>query len=316
MKTILITGCAGFIGSNLADRLLSRDYRVVGVDDFNNYYDPKLKKANIKEASRNKNFKMFIASVLENVTLQDVFVSEKPDIVIHLAARAGVRPSINNPLLYGEVNVLGTVNLLKLSVENNIEKFILASSSSVYGNSPSVPFDEADPCVDIASPYGASKRSAEFFTESFNKNFHLKCAILRFFTVYGPRGRVDMAPAILTKSIIENREFEQFGDGSTSRDYTYIDDIVDGILKAIEWPGEFEIFNLGSDNPVLLKDFIQTVEDVTGKKAIVKIGGPQMGDVERTWANIVKARRVLGWKSRTQLKEGLTNYFQWLRNQT
>src|SRR3990167_5844335 len=196
---VLVTGCAGFIGSHLTDKLLSEGFKVVGVDNFNNYYDPRIKEENLKSAQVNKNFVLFREDVLNYSRLKKILDREKPKKIIHLAARAGVRPSIKNPLLYSQVNVLGTVNLLKLSVEYKIEQFIFGSSSSVYGQSKRLPFSENDLCQNIISPYGASKRSAEFFVESFWQNYNLKSTILRFFTVYGPRGRPDMAPALFTK---------------------------------------------------------------------------------------------------------------------
>ena len=205
MKTILITGCAGFIGSHLTDKLLSENYHVIGIDNFNDYYDPKIKERNLEEAKLNKNFKLYRFDILNFEKLKDVFGKEKPDKVIHLAARAGVRPSIMNPELYSQVNVLGTVNLLKLSVDFKIKQFIFGSSSSVYGNSKRLPFTENDPCDTIISPYGASKRAAEFWFETFWRVYSLKSIILRFFTVYGPRGRPDMAPALFTKAILEDK---------------------------------------------------------------------------------------------------------------
>src|SRR3989344_5792935 len=202
MKTILITGCAGFIGSHLVDRLLNQAYRVVGIDNFNDYYEPKIKERNLESTLKFSNFKLYKEDILDFKTLLRIFKNEKPQKVIHLAARAGVRPSITNPVLYGQVNILGTVNLLKLSVDFKVNQFIFGSSSSVYGESSRLPFTEDDPCETIISPYGASKRSAEFFVESFYQSFGLKSTILRLFTVYGPRGRPDMAPALFTKAIL------------------------------------------------------------------------------------------------------------------
>lgn len=310
---VLITGCAGFIGSHLTDRLLAQDHQVVGIDNFNDYYDPHTKEKNLKKAKKSKGFKLYRADILDSQDLRAVFKKEKPQEVIHLAARAGVRPSIANPKLYGEVNVAGTCNLLKLAVDNQISQFIFGSSSSVYGNSKRLPFTEDDPCANIISPYGASKRSAEFFVESFYHTYGLKSTILRLFTVYGPRGRPDMAPALFTKAILEGKEIKQFGDGSTSRDYTYIDDIVAGIMKALVKTFDFEIINLGNSRPIKLSDFIKSMEKVIGKKAKIRSIAMQPGDVEKTWANISKVKKLLGWQPQTNLEKGLAKYIKWLK---
>ena len=310
---VLITGVAGFIGSNLTDRLLSEDYEVIGVDNFNDYYDPKIKEENLYEAYKNRQFKIYREDILNFEALQKIFNQERPGKVVHLAARAGVRPSIKDPGLYAKINVLGTVNLLKIAADYNIKQFIYGSSSSVYGNSKKIPFTENDLCDNIISPYGSSKRTAELWVESFYKTYDLKCVILRFFTVYGPRGRPDMAPAIFTKAIIEGKAINQFGDGSSSRDYTYIVDVVDGIVKSLETNLDFEIINLGNNGPVTLNKFIETLEQVTKKKAGIKKLQKQAGDVEKTWANVVKAKELLGWVPKTQLSDGLNKYYKWLK---
>ena len=302
---ILVTGCAGFIGSHLANKLLNDGFNVVGVDNFNDYYDPKLKEENLSEAEKNKHFELYREDILDFESLKEIFKREKVEKVIHLAARAGVRVSISNPLLYSKVNLLGTVNLLKLSVDFGIKQFIFGSSSSVYGNSKRLPFAESDPCEAIISPYGASKRAAEFWVKSFHKTYGLKSTILRFFTVYGPRGRPDMAPALFAKAILEERTIVKFGDGSSSRDYTYIDDIVDGIIKALSKNLDFEIINLGNNHSVTLSDFIKTIANITGKKARIKHLPKQPGDVEKTWANIHKASKLLDWRPYINLQYGI-----------
>lgn len=315
MSKILITGCAGFIGSNLIDQLLSEGFEIVGIDNFNDYYNPKIKESNLEIARQYKNFKLYREDILNFSELKNIFKKENIQKVIHLAARAGVRPSIKNPDLYTQVNVLGTVNLLKLAVNFKIKQFIFGSSSSVYGNSTRLPFSEDDPCTEIISPYGSSKRSAEFFVESFHRTYGLRCIILRFFTVYGSRGRPDMAPAIFTKAIINNKPINQFGYGSRSRDYTYVDDIVDGIIKVIDKEFGFEIVNLGNNNPVTLKGFIEMLEKLTNKKAKIKKQPMQVGDVDKTWANIAVAKKLLEWQPKTQIESGLEIYIQWLRKQ-
>lgn len=313
MATILVTGTAGFIGSHVCERLLNDGYRVIGVDNFNNYYNPQIKERNLENANKNKNFKLYRADILNFSALQKIFKKEKPIKVVHLAARAGVRPSIANPFLYAQVNVLGTVNLLNLSTDFNVKQFIFGSSSSVYGNSKHMPFSENDPCDVIISPYGASKRAAEAFVEAFYKSFGLKSIVLRFFTVYGPRGRPDMAPALFTKAIISNGTINQYGDGSSSRDYTYIDDIIDGIVKATKVKFDFEIINLGNNHPVSLKEFIVILEKIIGKKAKIKKMPKQKGDVQETWASIEKAKKLLGWQPKINLEEGLGRYLKWLQ---
>ena len=312
---ILVTGVAGFVGSHLVDRLLAKGYQVVGVDNFNDYYDPKIKEENLKEALKSAEFKLYRINILDFEKVLKIFKKEKPDKVLHLAARAGIRPSIMNPLLYGQVNVLGTVNLLKIAVESKIEQFIFGSSSSVYGESKQLPFTEDNPCENIISPYGASKRSAEFFVETFYRNFGLKSVILRFFTVYGPRGRPDMAPALFANAILRGKTINQFGNGSTSRDYTYIDDITEGIIKSLASKSDFEIINLGNNHPVTLSEFIATLEKIIGKRAKVVILPKQSGDVEITWADTSKAKKLLGWQAETSLKLGLEKYKQWLKKQ-
>ena len=313
MKKILVSGCAGFIGSNLVDKLLKNKWRVVGVDNFNDYYDPKIKRENLIEASKSKYFKLYCADAIDFEQMKQIFSREKPDVVVHLAARAGVRPSLDNPLLYGEVNKLGTLNLLKLSVDFKISKFVFASSSSVYGKSKIIPFFEDDPCLDIISPYGASKRAAEIFVETFSKVYGLKTVALRLFTVYGPRGRPDMAPALFTNAVREGRAVNQFGDGKTFRDYTFVDDIVEGIEKAIEMDMNFEIINLGNNNPVSLLEFISVIETALGKKAKVLKVPLRPGDVKKTWANVEKARDLLGWSPKTNISQGIKEYIKWLK---
>lgn len=313
MKKVLITGCAGFIGSHLVDKLLNSNWRVVGVDNFNDYYDPNIKERNLIGALKNQNFKLYRADVFDFEKMKLIFAREKPDVVVHLAARAGVRPSLDNPILYSEVNKVGTLNLLKLSVDFKISKFVFASSSSVYGNSNLIPFVENDPCSEIISPYGASKRAAEIFIETFSKAYGLKAVVLRLFTVYGPRGRPDMAPALFTSAVMNGTTINQFGNGKTFRDYTFIEDIVDGIEKSVEKDLNFEIINLGNNNPVSLLTFISILETVLGKRAkIIKLP-LRLGDVKKTWANIEKAKKLLEWQPKVSVDKGLEKYISSLQ---
>ncbi len=311
--TILVTGCAGFIGSNLVDCLLKDKFQVVGIDNLNDYYDPKIKHRNLATALKNKNFTFYEGDILDIKFLRDVFSKNKPKVVVHLAARAGVRPSIIDPILYAEVNKTGTLNLLDVVSKHKVKNFIFASSSSVYGNSLQMPFTEDDICNAIISPYGASKKAGELFVESFYKNFGLRSIILRFFTVYGQRGRPDMAPAIFASAIMNNEVIEQFGAG-TKRDYTFIDDIIDGIILAIKSDLRFEILNLGNGKPIEIEDFIHTFEKVSGRRAEVKLIKKRLGDVDSTWANVSKAQAILKWKPKVDIEEGISKYFRWLNS--
>ncbi|MEK9147090.1 MAG: GDP-mannose 4,6-dehydratase [Patescibacteria group bacterium] len=310
---ILVTGAAGFIGSNLVDRLLAEDYQVVGIDNLNDYYEPKIKERNLASALLSNNFKLHRIDIRDFNSLKKIFEGENPDKIIHLAAAVGVRSSIVDPQLYAAVNTLGTVNLLKLATQIKVKQFIFGSSSSVYGNSKKIPFSEDDQCLHIISPYAASKRSAEFFVETFSKNFDLNATILRFFTVYGERGRPDMAPALFCEAILKGESIKQFGNGESSRDYTYIDDIVEGVVQVLDKRFDCEIINLGNNHPITLTNFIETLERVIGKKAKIKKLPPQLGDVKKTWADIEKAKKILGWQPRVNMAEGLKRYVQWLQ---
>lgn len=311
-STILVTGAAGFIGSHLTDKLLSKGFVVIGIDDFNTYYNPKLKERNLENANKDKNFHLHMADILNFDAIAKLFKTYKPDVIVHLAARAGVRPSILDPLLYAEVNKIGTLNLLKLAIDYRCEKFIFGSSSSVYGTTEIIPFNEDDPCNNIISPYGSSKRSAEILVETFSKLYGLKSVILRFFTVYGPRGRPDMAPALFTRSIILGKPIVQYGNGLTYRDYTYIDDIIRGIEKSIQVDVNSRIVNLGNNNPISLAQLIETIEKISGKKAKIKKVQLPLGDVEKTWADISLAKKLLDWRPEVSFADGMKKYIGWL----
>ncbi len=312
---ILVTGCAGFIGSNLCDKLLGLGHEVCGIDNFNDYYDPKIKERNIGEASSHEKFKLYREDILNSKSIHTIFVNEKPEKVVHLAARAGVRPSIVDPELYAKVNVEGTVNILDSAAFAGVGQLIFASSSSVYGESNNVPFTEDDLCGNIISPYGSSKRAAEFFVESFHHNFGLKSTIIRFFTVYGRRGRLDMAPALFTKAILSGKPVFQFGNGDSMRDYTYVDDICEGIVASLEHVFDLETINLGNDSPVKLTDFISTIEVLAGKKARITKEEAKSGDVSKTWASVKKAKELLGWEPKTKIEEGMGEYIRWYKDQ-
>lgn len=313
MKRILITGCAGFIGSNLTAKLLQENYFVVGMDNLNDYYNPLWKLENMRRFKNNKNFCFIKGDILNADLLNKLFKQHRFDLVVHLAARAGVRPSILNPKLYEEVNIRGTLNVLDLSKEYKIKKFIFASSSSVYGDQYKVPFSENDSVNNPISPYAATKKASELICYTYSHLYNLSTICLRFFTVYGPGGRPDMAPYLFTKAILTGKPIKKFGDGTTSRDYTYINDIVEGISSAIDFKCKYEIFNLGNSHPVILNDFINNLENITGVKAIIENSEIQSGDVITTYADISKARKYLRYNPHTNLYEGLSNFVDWYK---
>lgn len=326
MKTIVVTGGAGFIGSSLVDKLLINDNRVIIIDNFNDFYNPKIKEGNIEEIKNNmKNNKIeenklsiYRVDIRDKEEINKIFTENKIDIIVHLAAMAGVRPSIAQPELYYDVNINGTLNLLEASRNNNIKKFVFASSSSVYGNNEKVPFSESDAVDNPISPYSATKKSGELLCHTYHHLYDMSIACLRFFTVYGPRQRPDLAIHKFTRLIMEDKEIPFFGDGSTQRDYTYIDDIVDGIIKVIEWIDEsnkkYEVFNLGESQTISLKEMVETIEKVLGKKAIKNILPMQPGDVMRTNADISKSKEVLGYNPSTDFNLGINKFIQWIQN--
>ena len=317
MSTYIVTGGAGFIGSTLSKRLLDEGHTVIVIDNFNDFYDPSLKEANVSELSNYQNFKLFRADIRDASTLAQIFETTTPDIIVHLAAMAGVRPSIENPILYQEVNGVGTQNILELARLHNIKNLILASSSSVYGNCKEVPFRE-DMTVDFAiSPYAATKKANEVMAHVYHHLYDMNIVMLRFFTVYGPKQRPDLAINKFTRLMLANEEIPMYGDGSTSRDYTYIDDIVNGIICACAFAESkenvYEIINLGSNNPISLKDMIQTIGHVLNIEPKINQTSMQPGDVDRTYADISKARALLGYKPETTFEEGVTKFISWYK---
>lgn len=315
MKTYLITGGAGFIGSTLADELLKRKNKVLVIDNFCDFYDPKLKEENVKHNLENSNYKLYRIDIRDYGDVQKVFNDNKIDCVIHLAAMAGVRPSIDNPLYYQEVNCVGTQNILEAMKKTNVTKLVMASSSSVYGNCDKVPFRE-DFIVDYAiSPYAATKKANEVMTHVYHKLYKFNVIMLRFFTVYGPRQRPDLAINKFTKLMLNNEEIPMFGDGSTSRDYTFVDDIVDGIIRSIDYVSSnddvYEIINLGNSSPVSLKEMIDEIGKVVHKTPIIKQLPMQPGDVNKTYADISKAQRMLGYNPKTSFHDGLEAFYKW-----
>lgn len=318
MKTYFITGGAGFIGSSLAEQLLKNGNKVVTIDNFCDFYNPKIKENNVKELMKNANFKLYKEDIRNRQAIKQIFDENEIDVVMHLAAMAGVRPSIENPILYQEVNCMGTQNILEEMRHHNILNLVMASSSSVYGNCKEVPFNE-DMVVDFAiSPYAATKKSNEVMTHVYHKLYNMNVVMLRFFTVYGPKQRPDLAINKFTRLMLNNEEIPMFGDGFTSRDYTYIDDIVDGIIKTCEYTlnnkDVYEILNIGNSEPVTLKEMIQVIGDVLNIEPKIKQLPMQPGDVNRTYADITKAKKMLGYEPKTTFREGIKNFINWYKD--
>jgi len=308
----LITGVAGFIGSHLCERLLADGWTVAGVDNFDDFYDPQIKRRNISGCLKNKNFQLIEADI-RNVDAMGKAAGEDVRIIVHLAALAGVRPSIAQPLLYADVNVNGTVILLELAKKHRINKFIFGSSSSVYGNNEKVPFSEDDSVDFPISPYAATKKAGELICHTYHHLFGISITCLRFFTVYGPRQRPDLAIHKFAKLIEQDKPIPVYGDGSMMRDFTYIDDIVNGIVSAMARCDGFNIYNLGESKPITVNGLITEIEKALGKKAIRQYQPLQPGDVQRTYADIAKAGRDLGYRPSTSICAGLSKFAAWLR---
>jgi UDP-glucuronate 4-epimerase len=310
---VLVTGGAGFIGSHLCQALLGRGSSLAIVDSFDDFYSPNVKRANLAEIARHGEVRLFETDIRNTAGLRKAFEEFKPSAVAHLAARAGVRPSIEQPELYYEVNVGGTVNLLSLAREFGVKKFIFISSSSVYGATARVPFVEDHVEMRPVSPYAATKLAGELTCYTYSHLFQLPVVCLRIFTVYGPRQRPDLAIHKFAALMEAGKPIPVFGDGSTSRDYTFVEDIVAGILAALEFETQFEIFNLGNSHPVTLRELIEHLEKATGKRAVIQTLPHQPGDVPATWADITKARRLLGYEPRVALPEGIRRFVEWYR---
>jgi UDP-glucuronate 4-epimerase len=313
---ILVTGGAGFIGSHLVEKLLAVGHGVVCLDNFDDFYDPALKRRNLAGVVRKPGFKLIEGDLRDDTLLEQIFQKEKIDRVVHLAARAGVRPSLRHPALYADVNIRGTVCLLEACRRHGVRRFIFASSSSVYGNSSRVPFSEDDPVNHPISPYAATKKAGELLCFTYHHLYGFDVACLRYFTVYGPRQRPEMAIHHFTRSVLEGRKISLFGDGSSRRDYTYIDDIIEGTLGALFREHGFQIYNLGESQTITLSGLIREIEEQSGKKAILEYLPEQPGDVKQTYADIRKARQMLGYNPRTQVREGLARFVRWYSEQT
>ena len=316
MKVVL-TGGAGFIGSHVAEGMLRRGAELHIVDSLNDFYPPKRKRANLAEIRRVGEYAVYETDICDSAGLREIFQRVRPDVCVHLAARAGVRPSIDQPAMYERVNIGGTVNLLECSREFQVKKFIFGSSSSVYGESGNVPFSEAEVQSRPISPYAATKLAGEQMCYAYAHLHGLTAICLRFFTVFGPRQRPDLAIHKFTALMEAGKPIPVFGDGSTGRDYTYVGDIVAGVLAALDYEPAgnpaFDILNLGNSHPVPLSELIEALEAATGKKAVRNQQPPQPGDVSLTWADISKAGRLLGYAPRTSLAVGLGNFVEWYR---
>lgn len=327
LSTILVTGGAGFIGSHLCDRLLDDGYKVVCLDNFNDFYDPAIKERNIFQASKHANFTLIRGDILDTELLDQVFSGEleeasdsrlstpdsRPLVVVHLAASAGVRPSLVSPAQYVDVDIKGTVNLLEVAKEHNVDQFIFGSSSSVYGARQDGPFSEDDPTDAQVSPYATAKKAGELYCRTYANLYGIPTTVLRFFTVYGPRQRPEMAIHKFVRLMEQGGPIPMYGDGSSARDYTYIDDIVDGIMEAVKHPFGFEIFNLGNSITIKLKDLIELIGQELDVHPRIEQQPDQPGDVLITYADISKARSLLGYNPKVPLEEGIKRFIRWVR---
>ena len=308
----LVTGGAGFIGSHLVESLLGDGHQVTVFDDFNDYYSPAIKHANLRAVE--DEIEIIEGDIRDAVLVERTFSSNRFDCVLHLAARAGVRPSISDPKLYFTTNIDGTFNLLDACRYYGVDHFIFASSSSVYGVNKKVPFSEKDPIERTISPYAATKLACEQICSNYSNLFGMKCVCLRFFTVYGPRQRPDLAISKFTHLLMEGKPIERYGDGSTARDYTYVDDIIAGVRASIDYDASpFEIFNLGESKTTTLSELITMIEEELGVKAEIIQRPDQPGDVPQTFADVSKARELLGYEPSTAPRQGIRKYIEWVR---
>ena len=312
-KKYFVTGGAGFIGSNLADKLLADGHSVITIDNFDNFYPREIKIKNISSAIKNTNFQLIEGDIRDGKILDEIFSKNNFDVVVHLAAKAGVRPSIDNSEEYYDVNISGTVSLLEAMKRHNLKNLIFASSSSIYGNNINIPFSESDFVGFPISPYAATKKSGELICHTYHHLHNFKISCLRFFTVYGPRQRPDLAISKFSRLINSGEKIPVFGNGSSQRDYTYIDDIIQGILLAIDNLNGFEIINLGESRTIRLVDLIAIIENEIGKKAIIDYLPFQPGDVQITYADISKAKKLLNYNPTFEIENGIKNFIEWMK---
>ena len=317
MSTLLVTGGAGFIGSHLCERLLNDGAKVICLDNFDSFYDPNIKIKNVERMGKKfpDQFELVTGDIRNPDHLKEIFQKNRIDFVVHLAARAGVRPSIAEPLLYQDVNIRGTVVLLEASKANGIKNIVFASSSSVYGENQRVPFTEKDLDIQPISPYGATKRAGELLCYSYYHLYRMDIACLRIFTAYGPRQRPEMAIHKFTRLIDQGEKIPIYGDGSSRRDYTYIDDLIEGILGVIRHHKGFEVYNLGESQTTSLIELIKLIEGAFWKKANIEMLEPQPGDVSATYADISKAKRMLNYQPKVKMEEGIKRFVEWYKTQ-
>lgn len=308
----LVTGAAGFIGSHLTERLLAQGHTILAVDNFDDFYDPQVKRRNIGRCLKNERFRLIEADIRDSDAMDEA-VSDGVEAIVHLAAKAGVRPSIADPLLYADVNVNGTTVLLDSARKHSIDRFIFASSSSVYGNNEKVPFSEDDNVDFPISPYAATKKAGELICHTYHHLYQIHTTCLRFFTVYGPRQRPDLAIHKFASLIEQGKPIPVYGDGTMMRDFTYIDDVIDGVVSAIEKCAGFNIYNLGESRPITVNELVGKIEEALGKNATKEFLPAQPGDVERTYADVTKAVEQLGYKPQTTIEAGLARFVEWLR---
>ena len=311
--SVLVTGGAGFIGSHLLDRLAEEGRPAVCLDNFNDFYDPDVKRSNLSGVASSDSIEVIEGDIRDADTCQDIFDAHEIDSVVHLAAMAGVRPSIEDPGLYEEVNCKGTVNLLDCAAEADVDRFIFGSSSSVYGGNTKIPFSEDHAVGKPISPYAATKRSCELFCHTYHHLYDIPMICLRFFTVYGPRQRPDLAIYKFTNLIENDEPIPLFGDGSSKRDYTYCSDIVDGVMASLEVDYDFEIVNLGNSRPIVLNDLVDIIQDALGKKAKINHLPEQPGDMPVTYADISRAEELLGYSPKYPIEKGIEDFVQWFR---
>lgn len=312
MDKILVTGGAGFIGSHLVESLIEEN-KVICLDDFNDFYDPRLKEENISPFKDHENFTLVKGDIKDSRLVDDLFDREKPGVVVHLAARAGVRPSIKEPHMYEKTNVAGTLNLLEASRHSGIRKFIFGSSSSVYGINTKVPFQEDDPLLNPVSPYAATKIAGEALCNSYAHLYDIPVISLRFFTVYGPRQRPDLAIRKFAQLMLDDKEITLFGSGHSARDYTFVGDIIQGVKASLDYPvKDHEIFNLGNSYPIKLIELVEMLEEALGLKARIRWEKDQPGDVPITYADLIKSRKLLGYTPDFPIKEGLKVFAEWM----
>jgi UDP-glucuronate 4-epimerase len=311
---VVVTGAAGFIGSNLCEELLRQGDEVIGIDNFDPYYSPAQKERNIAECLKNPNFILYRDSVTDREKMEQIVTRHKPEAIAHLGGLASVRFSIGKAKLYTEVNTLGSINMLDTALANDVKNFVYAGTSSIYGNTQTIPFIESDSCNEPLAPYSASRKATETLGYSYHNLHKLNFTVLRFFSVYGPKGRPDMMPYMAMDKIYNEQKITLFNGGQMWRDWTYVDDVVSGVIAAIRLPLGYEIINLGRGEPILMADFIHILEELIGKKAILECPPAPTSEIKINYANIDKAVRLLGYMPATDVRCGLEKMWEWYKS--